>query len=106
MMQSTITKQALSVLSRLIKAARQQRKMSQSELATRIGTSRQTIIAIEKGNANVAIGTVLEAAHIVGVPILSSDKKQLTQWQAALANFESILPSKIKAPRRDLDDDF
>ncbi len=41
--------------------------MSQTELGERVGVSRYTISCLEKGKPNVAIGTVFEAATIVGI---------------------------------------
>ncbi len=40
------------VLKNNLKEARQQKKLSQEELASIVGTTRQTIIAIEKGQFN------------------------------------------------------
>ncbi len=100
------TQTTLSLLGQLIKTARQQRKMSQADLAQRLGVSRQTVIAIEKSNPQVAVGTLLEAAHIVGVPLLSDDTTALTQWQAALAGFKALLPTRTHTQIVEIDDDF
>lgn len=103
---SSPTKTALLLLGQLIKTARQQRSMSQRELAERLGVSRQTVMAIETGKPNVAVGTVLEAAHIVGVPLLSDDKAALTQWQATLTGFKALLPERVHSKKVKIDDNF
>ena len=51
----------------MIEAARLERGMSQTELSRRLGVSRSTVIALEKGTAKVSVGTVFEAATIVGI---------------------------------------
>ena len=106
MITSAATKTVLALLGKLIKTARQERGMSQKELATRLDTSRQTVIALEKGNVNVNIGTVFEAAHIVGIPLLSDDKEKLNQWQAVLSGFTSLLPKRIHSKKVEIDNDF
>jgi len=106
MMVSTATKTSLSLLGKLIKAARQERGISQKELAIKLDASRQTVIALEKGDAQVSIGTVFEAAHIVGIPLLSDDKEKLNQWQAVLSGFTSLLPKRIHSKKVEIDDDF
>jgi DNA-binding XRE family transcriptional regulator len=106
MVTSTSTKTVLSLLGMLIKTARQERGMSQKELAQRLDASRQTIIALEKGDAKVGIGTVFEAAHIVGIPLLSDDKEKLNQWQAVLSGFTALLPKRTHSKKVEIDDDF
>ena len=100
------TKTALSLLGQLIKTARQQRAMSQLALAERLGVSRQTVIALEKGRAKVGAGVLFEAAHIVGVPLLSDHPQDLNQWQAVLAGFTAILPTRTHSKKVEINDDF
>ncbi len=99
-------KTALSLLGQLIKTARGRHKMSQLELAERLGVSRQTIMALEQGNPKVGVGIVFEAAHIVGVPLLSDNPKEFSQWQAILAGFTAILPARIHSKIVEINDDF
>lgn len=44
-------------------------EMTQAELAARVGVSRQTIIAIEKGMYNPSVGLALRIARVFGVPV-------------------------------------
>jgi putative transcriptional regulator len=44
-------------------------EMTQEELAARVGVSRQTIIAIEKGKYNPSVGLAIRIARVFGVPV-------------------------------------
>jgi putative transcriptional regulator len=44
-------------------------EMTQEELARRIGVTRQTIVAIEKGNYNPSVGLALRIARVFGVAL-------------------------------------
>lgn len=43
--------------------------MTQEDLADRVGATRQTILAIEKGNYNPSVGLALRLAGAFGVPV-------------------------------------
>ena len=43
--------------------------LTQEELAERVGATRQTILAIEKGNYNPSVGLALRLAAVLGVPV-------------------------------------
>jgi len=43
--------------------------LTQEELADRVGSTRQTIVAIEKGNYNPSVGLALRLAAVFGVPV-------------------------------------
>ena len=104
---SSQTKKRLEIMGSMIKAARLELKLSQQELGSRIGVTRPTINAIEKGKPNVAIGSVFEAAYIVGLPLMGEeDPKQLNQLSQVVANILKILPSKGNTPKVKLDNDF
>ncbi|OGV28017.1 MAG: hypothetical protein A3F18_05030 [Legionellales bacterium RIFCSPHIGHO2_12_FULL_37_14] len=100
------THKTLIVLGSLIKVERTERLMSQTSLAERLGVSRQTIIAIEKGDPNVSVGTVFEAAYIVGIPLMTNDQASLEKWQAILADFSALLPKRISQKKPRIDNDF
>ncbi|MDO9171030.1 MAG: helix-turn-helix transcriptional regulator [bacterium] len=44
-------------------------EMTQEELASKVGVSRQTIIAIEKGKYNPSVGLALRIARAFGVRV-------------------------------------
>jgi DNA-binding XRE family transcriptional regulator len=103
---STLTKVALRTLGGLIKCARLERKMTQKDLAQRLNRSRYTVISLEKGDPDVAIGVVFEAAAIVGVKLMEDDKSDLQKLSSNISHLRSILPKKIKRSHTEIDDDF
>jgi DNA-binding XRE family transcriptional regulator len=103
---SRISQQALKTLGNLIKTVRQKQNASQVALAERLAVTRQTVMAIEKGDAKVAIGTVFECAHVLGIPLFSDNPQQLLQWQATLNTFSGILPKKIRPKKPRVSDEF
>jgi len=96
----------LKTLGAMIKAARLERGMSQAKLSERLGVSRYTVIALEKGEPKVGVGTVFEAATIVGIPLLASDQRELGKLATTVANLTSILPERGRRKQVALDDDF
>jgi putative transcriptional regulator len=44
-------------------------EMRQSELAERVGVSRQTIVAVEKGNYNPSVELALKLARVFGTTV-------------------------------------
>lgn len=44
-------------------------EMTQEQLAARVGVSRQTIIAIEKGKYNPSVGLAIRIARVFAVPV-------------------------------------
>ena len=43
--------------------------LTQQDLADRVGVTRQTILAIEKGNYNPSVGLALRLAQVFGVAV-------------------------------------
>lgn len=43
--------------------------MTQEDLAGHVGVTRQTILAIEKGDHNPSVGLALKLAAVLGVPV-------------------------------------
>lgn len=50
-----------------ISAARRARRISQAQMAEKVGVSRKTISAVEQGNPQVSFGTLLQVAWIMGL---------------------------------------
>lgn len=80
--------------------------MSQNELAHRIGVTRPTIVAIEKGSPKVAVGSVFEAAVTVGIPILAEDQRELDRLATSIAAISRVVPERARRRKRKVDDDF
>ncbi len=96
----------LEVFGHMIRAARLERKMPQAELAERLGVSRQTISALERGDAKVAVGAVFEAATIVGIPLLTDNARDLQRLSTTVAHLASLLPERARTAKVELDNDF
>ncbi len=103
---SSSTLNVLKTLGAMIKAARLEHGMSQAELSERLGVSRYTVIALEKGEPKVGVGTVFEAATIVGIPLLARDQGELNKLATTVANLTSILPERGRRKKVALKDDF
>ena len=61
------TRRAARHLGRLVRAARLARRMPQTELAARARTSKLTVIRIEKGAVETALGTWLSVMEQLGL---------------------------------------
>lgn len=103
---SRATLQALALMGASIRLARKQRKMSEAELAARIGIARSTLQSIEKGEARTEIGLVFEAAVLLGVPLFVDDPLRLTAEKARIDDKLALLPQSIRRPRAEVEDDF
>lgn len=105
---SLITRQALELLGKQIRLARKQRRMTEADLAERVGIARSTLQLVEKGDPKVEIGTVFEAAVLVGVPLFtpegtaSSLVPELGRLEASL----QLLPKTVRHTAREVKDDF
>ena len=103
---SSSTLSVLKTLGAMIKAARLEHGMSQAELSQRLGVSRHTVITLEKGDPKVGVGTVFEAATIVGIPLLAEDQYALNKLATTVANLASVLPERGRRKKVAVRDDF
>lgn len=103
----TRTTQAAQLLGAQIRIARQERKWTESELAERVGISIKTLRNVERGATSVALGTVFDAATVVGVPLFHEESTRLTRELAAARAQLALLPKRTrKHARRSVDDEF
>ncbi|MEX0868808.1 MAG: helix-turn-helix domain-containing protein [Nitriliruptoraceae bacterium] len=95
---------AARILGAQIAAARRRRRWTAARLAEQINVSLPTLRKIERGDPTVAIGTVLDAAVIVGVPLFGRDVDRLADH---IEDRVALLPKRV-TPIGDegLDDDF
>ncbi len=103
---SRLTEEALLLLGKQIGLARRQRRMSQHDLAARIGIARSTLQLIEKGHPSVAIGLVLEAATLTGVDLFVPEATTLVQQLEQIDDKLALMPASIRKSSRVVDDDF
>jgi transcriptional regulator with XRE-family HTH domain len=98
--------EAAQLLGAQIQAARRERRWSQKELAGRAAITTPTLAKVEKGNLGVAIGTAFEVAALVGVPLFHEDRSRLTLDLDRATGRSALLPQRVRAPKREVDDDF
>lgn len=103
---SRVTRQALSLLGKLVRVGRTERGMTAQELADRAGISRTTLHKIEKGEPGPEIGTVFELAAIVGVRLFEYDERALQTHNARLDEKLTLLPKSVRQSITEVDDDF
>ncbi|MBY0540132.1 MAG: helix-turn-helix transcriptional regulator [Arcobacteraceae bacterium] len=89
-----------------IKLARKTRKWSSANLAERAGITRETLQRIENGDMKTAIGLVFEVATIVGVPLFTEDRQQLSNNLELIQSKIELLPQRIRTQRKVVDDNF
>ncbi|MDR6438263.1 transcriptional regulator with XRE-family HTH domain [Paenarthrobacter nicotinovorans] len=99
---------ALTVWGQLIRQGRTERKWTAKELAARANVSEQTVLAAEAGSRGAAVGTMMELADLVGVPIFGiEDRAELAIRRQRGEEMLALLPSRVRRPKsRSVDDDF
>lgn len=98
---------ALAVLGTQIRIARQARGWSLVDTAARLGIDRRTMTSIEAGAPGVGVGTVFNAAYLVGVNLFGLDGDELAAARRRGQDTLALLPAKVRARTgRDSDDDF
>lgn len=103
---SKLTGEALRLLAKQIRLARKGRRMSEHDLAARIGVARSTLQLIEKGSPSVAVGLVFEAATVVGVPLFVPEATTLTPHLERIDDKLALMPKAIRTSRRPVYNDF
>lgn len=97
-----IVAKRLEALGRLIQAAREERSMTQADLAERVGTSRPTIHRLESGKGSVAWATVMTVCWALDLP---SDPDALDATRRGQLEATGEMIQRVR-PRREFDDDF
>lgn len=103
---SRTTREALTLLGREIRLARNRRKMTEVDLAARIGIARSTLQSIEKGQPKVEIGLVFEAASLLGVPLFVDEPSRLAPEISRVDDKLALLPQSVRRSRSEPRDDF
>jgi len=100
------SRDAAALLGGLIREARNERKITTKELADRAGISRGLLQRIEKGNLKCEIGTVFEAATIVGVKLFDANESAVNQYLRHTREKLSLLPKSVRKQSKTVRDDF
>jgi transcriptional regulator with XRE-family HTH domain len=101
---SPVATEALRLLGERIRVARRRRRWTVEDLAERIGASHGTVTKLERGDPGVRIGTVFEAAVLLGVPLFHADPVRREVERRQLATELALLPKRARKPV--IDDDF
>lgn len=103
---SRYAQEAAILMGEQIKLGRKQQKWTEKNLADRAGISRATLQKIEKGALSCAIGLVFEVATLVGMNLFEQDKFSLSKSIEKTRGNIALLPQRIKAKKKAVDDDF
>nr|WP_245437510.1 MULTISPECIES: helix-turn-helix domain-containing protein [Neorhizobium] len=101
-----MTRQALTMLGKLIRIGRAERGLTAQELADRAGISRTTLSSIEKGAPGPEIGIVFEVASLVGLRLFESDERMLQVHSSRVDEKLTLLPKSVRHAVKEVDDDF
>lgn len=102
---SRSTRYGLSLIATEIQLTRKKRKMTESELATRVGCSRDTIRAIEAGKPTVAIAFVFEAAAMLGIELFGGTDETIRRVQENRGLLR-LMPLSARNRKPEFKDDF
>lgn len=100
------TRRALDLLGAQVAIARRELGWTAADLAERLGVTAALVARIEKGAPGTAIGTVLEAAIVCGVPLFGVDPGDLGDLAERQRDRLALLPARVRSAAADLDDDF
>jgi len=103
---SRYASEAVELLGFLIRSSRIERKMTAQALAERAAISRSLLHRIERGDPGCSIGTVFEAAAIVGVSLFESERGALGGRITDVEDRLSLLPKAARRSKRAVKDDF
>lgn len=99
-------REAVVLLGQMIRINRIERKLSVTQLAERVGASRDLLQRIEKGDPRCGIGVVFEAAAIMGVSLFEEDRGRLSTHLAEQSEKLQLLPKSIRKNTTVVKDDF
>ena len=91
---------ALGVLGNQVKLARLARGWTLADTADRLGVDRRTVGSIEDGSPKVAIGTVFNAAVLVGVDLFGLSGPELARARRQGEETLALLPERVRQPSR------
>ena len=101
---SRIAAEAAQLLGRRVALGRRERRWTIAELAERVGACESTMRKVERGDPSVALGTVFEAASLVGVRLFSEDAATRAREAELVDARLAVLPERVR--RRAANDDF
>lgn len=97
--------EAIRLLGLQIRLARKQHKLTEANLAERVGISRTTLSKIERGQSQCEIGLVFEAAIMAGVDLIAPAENMGT-LRERITDKIALMPARVRKPRLVIDDNF
>lgn len=100
------TRDGLALLGKMIRHGRKQRRMTEHELAERLGIARSTLQRMEKGDPRVEIGLMFEASALVGIKLFDSDQQGVRALSDRMDDRIAVLPKHVYKAGRAVVDEF
>jgi DNA-binding XRE family transcriptional regulator len=100
------SREAMSLLGRLIRLGRKEHRMTAQEVAERAGITRGTLRGIENGDPKSEIGLAFEVAVIVGVPLFLEEGGRLGEERRRVEDKLALLPKRVRHTDAAVKDDF
>lgn len=99
---------ALTIWGQLVRQGRIDRGWTAKDLAARANVSEQTVLSAETGNRGTAVGTMMDLADLVGVPVFGlQDRSEIAIRRRRGEEMLALLPLRVRKPQgRIVDDDF
>lgn len=97
--------EAAQLLGEQVRLGRLERRWTLEELAERVGVNHTTMRKVERGDLTVGIGSALEAATLVGVPLFEVDSTELGRERRDIGARLAMVPSRARRPKA-VDVDF
>jgi transcriptional regulator with XRE-family HTH domain len=97
---------AVEALGAQVAAARRELGWTAADLAGRLGVSAALVTRMEKGAPGTAIGTVLEAAVVCGVPLFGVDAPGLAMIAERNRATLALLPQRVRTSAAEISNDF
>ena len=99
-------REAMTLLGKMIRIARIERKLTASQVAERANISRSLLQRIEGGEPGSSLGAVFETATIVGVPLFEAERDRLATHIAHAEAKLALLPQAARASKTMVNDAF
>lgn len=97
---------AMHLLGATIRAERKTKKMTEIELAQRVGIARSVVQRIEQGDMACGVGIVFEAAHILGITLFDAEPSRLASQIKHIEDKLTLLPKAIHKKTKIINDNF
>jgi transcriptional regulator with XRE-family HTH domain len=97
---------ALTVWGQLIRLARADRGWTAKNLAARANLSEQTVLAAESGSRGTSVGTMMDLADLVGVPLFGIENRaELAIRRSRGEELLALIPSRVYRSKKTVGDD-